>query len=169
MIYLYAAGLTLVNLVFWASILFNLPGTWLMVLLAAALEWWTGPETLFGGAILYAAAGLALLGEILEFALGASSARRAGGSKRGAALAILGGIAGAVLGTALPVPVLGTLIGACAGAFLGSLLGDVWAGRGLARSLSAGRGAASGRLWGTLAKLTAGAAIVALLAVAPLV
>src|SRR5262249_49723799 len=31
--------LTVLNLVFWVGILFNLPGTWLMVLVAAVLKW----------------------------------------------------------------------------------------------------------------------------------
>jgi hypothetical protein len=167
LIYAYVIGLTVLNLIFWLGILFNLPGTWLMVLLATLLEWWTPGETLFGQAILWSAAGLAAVGEILEFVLGAAGARRSGGSKRGAALAIVGGIIGAVMGTAIPAPILGTLIGACAGAFAGSLLGDLWAGRPLSHSLGSGRGAAFGRLWGTIAKMIVGGAIVVLLAAAP--
>jgi uncharacterized protein YqgC (DUF456 family) len=108
-----------------------------------------------------------VLGEILEFVLGAAGARKAGGSKRAAALAIMGGLLGAVLGTPLPIPIVGTLIGACLGAFAGSLLGDLWAGRPLLRSVGAGRGAAVGRLWGTIAKMLVGAVIVILLGAAP--
>lgn len=167
MIYAYVVGLTVLNVLLWLGILFNLPGTWLMVLLATLLEWWSPDEILFGRAVLWSAAGLAATGEILEFALGAAGARRSGGSKRGAALAIVGGIVGAVMGTAIPAPVLGTLIGACAGAFAGSLLGDLWAGRPLSHSLGSGRGAAVGRFWGTIAKMIVGGVIVALLAVAP--
>ena len=40
MIYLYAVLLTVLNLGFWVGILFNLPGTWLMVLVTALLKWW---------------------------------------------------------------------------------------------------------------------------------
>lgn len=166
MIYLYVTGLTALNLVFWAAILFNLPGTWLMVLLAAVVEWWQPDEFLFSWPVLYVAAGLALLGEVLEFWLGAAGSRRAGGSKRGAALAIVGGIVGAVMGTPF-VPILGTLIGACIGAFAGSLLGDIWAGRAIGHSIGAGTGAAAGRFWGTIAKMAVGGTIVVLLAVAP--
>lgn len=168
MIYLYVVGLTALNVIFWAAILFNLPGTWLMVLLAALIEWWQPDEFLFSQPVLYMAAGLALLGELLEFSLGAAGSRRAGGSKRGAGLAIVGGIVGAVLGTPL-APILGTLVGACVGAFAGSLLGDIWAGRPIGRSIDAGKGAAAGRLWGTIAKMAVGGAIVVLLATAPLV
>jgi len=167
-IYAYVIGLSLLNLLFWIGILFNLPGAWLMILCAALLEWWTPEQALFGMPVLIGATALATLGEVLEFVLGARGARQAGGSKRGAALAIVGGLVGAVLGTPL-APILGTLIGACVGAFAGSLLGDLWAGRTLAHSVVSGRGAAFGRLWGTVAKLGLGAAILGLLAVAPFV
>ena len=166
MVYLYVLIQTALNLVLWAGILFNLPGTWLMVLLAALIEWWT-PEPMFGAGVLYAATGLALLGEVLEFALGAVESRQAGGSKRGAALAIAGGLVGAILGTLVPIPVLATLIGASLGAFAGSVLGDLWAGRSVSRSLDAGRGAALGRLRGTLAKMIIGGVLVVGLAAAP--
>jgi uncharacterized protein YqgC (DUF456 family) len=166
MLYVYATFLTLCNLVFLAAVLFNLPGTWLMVLLAAAVEWWTPQEYFFGWPVLYAAAGLALLGEVFEFLFSATGTRQAGGSKRAAAIAILGGVVGAILGTALPLPIAGTLIGASLGAFAGSLLGDLWAGRPLFHSIGAGRGAAVGRFVGTVAKLALGTVIVVLLGVA---
>jgi hypothetical protein len=163
MIYVFATLLTVFNLVFWASILFGLPGTWLMILGAALVEWVTADVAMFGPTVLVAAVALAVLGEVLEFLLGAAGSRQAGGSGRAAALAIVGGIVGAVLGTAIPVPVLGTLIGACVGAFAGSLLGDLWAGRPLVHSLEAGRGAAVGRFWGTVSKAAVGGVIFVLL------
>jgi hypothetical protein len=166
MIYLYATLLTLLNLAFWAGILFGIPGIWLMVLVAALVEWAQPGEYMFSQTTLYVSAGLALLAELLEFLLGAAGARQAGGSKRGAGLAIVGGIVGAVLGTALPIPVLGTLIGASAGAFAGSLFGDRMAGRSMDQSVQAGRGAAIGRFWGTTAKMIIGAVVLVLLAVA---
>jgi uncharacterized protein YqgC (DUF456 family) len=166
MVYAYAVVLTVLNLLFWVGILFGLPGTWLMILASAVLEWWQPGPFMFSWTVLLVATGLALLGEVLEFVLGAAGARQAGGSKRAAALAIVGSLVGAVLGTALPVPVVGTLIGACLGAFAGSLLGDLWAGRPLFHSFEAGWGAAVGRFWGTIAKLIIGAMIVILLALA---
>jgi len=169
MLYVYASVLTLLNLVFWASILFGLPGIWLMVLAGVLIEWLQPGEYLFGWTVLYTAAGLALLGEVLEFLLGAAGARQAGGSKRGALLAIVGGIAGAIVGTAIPIPVVGTLVGACAGAFAGSLLGDRMAGRSFELSLQAGRGAAAGRFWGTAAKLIIGAIVLVMMTIAAFV
>lgn len=169
MIYLYGVLLTLVNLLFWFSILFNLPGAWLMILLAAIVEWWQPGEFMFSWTVLAVAVGFAALGEVLEFILGAAGARGAGGSKRAAALAIVGGFIGALAGTALPVPILGTVIGACAGAFLGSVAGDIWAGRTWFQSYAAGRGAAVGRFWGTIAKLAVGAIVFSLLSFAAFV
>ncbi len=166
MIYVYATILTISNLLFWASILFGLPGTWLMILAAAATDLWLVDEAMFGWPVLLTAVVLATLGEILEFYLGAAGSRAAGGSRRAAALAIAGGIIGAIVGTAFPVPLLGTLIGASLGAFIGSLLGDLWAGRPMFLSVEAGRGAAAGRFWGTVAKMAVGGVIVVILGVA---
>lgn len=167
--YVYAVVLLLLNVLFWFTILFNLPGTWMMVLAAVVAEWLLPGEFLFGLPVLYGAVGLALLAEVLEFGLGAAGARQAGGSKRAALLAIAGGVVGAVLGTAVPVPILGTLLGACAGAFAGSLVGDVWAGRSLGQSVEAGRGAAVGQFMGTVVKLVIGGVLVVLLGVAAFV
>lgn len=166
MVYVYAVVLAFVNLLFWFGILFNLPGAWLMILLAATLEWWQPGEFMFGWTVLLVAVGFAVLGEVLEFILGAAGAREAGGSKRAAALAIAGGFIGAIAGTALPIPILGTLIGACGGAFAGSVAGDVWAGRTWFQSYAAGRGAAVGRFWGTIAKLVVGGIVLVLLSAA---
>ncbi|HXH14492.1 MAG TPA: DUF456 domain-containing protein [Alphaproteobacteria bacterium] len=166
MVYVYAVGLTLLNLALWVGILFNLPGAWLMILFAALVEWWMPGQFMFSWTVLFVAVGLAGLGEVLEFLLGAAGSRRAGGSKRAAALAIVGSLVGGIMGTALPIPIVGTLIGACIGAFVGSLVGDLWGGRPLFRSFEAGWGAAVGRFWGTLSKLAVGGVIVVLLAVA---
>ena len=166
MVYVYALMLTLLNLACWFGILFNLPGTWLMILFPAILEWWQPGQFMFSWTTLCVAAGLAVCGEVLELVLGAAGSRQAGGSKRAAALAIVGSFVGGIVGTMLPVPIVGTLIGACLGAFGGSLLGDLWAGRPLFQSLEAGQGAAVGRFWGTVAKLAVGAVMMVILAIA---
>jgi uncharacterized protein len=128
MVCVFAAVLTVLNLVFWIGILFSLPGTWLMVLVTALLKWWQPEYVLVSWTVLGAATDLAALGEVLEFVLGAAGSCRAGGSKRAAALAILGSLVRGIAGTALPVPLVGTLIGACLGVFAGSLIGGC--GRG---------------------------------------
>jgi uncharacterized protein YqgC (DUF456 family) len=166
MVYVYAVVLTPLNVGFWFGIMFNLPGTWLMILFPAILEWWKPGLFMFSWTTLGVATGFAVLGEVLEFALGAVGSQQAGGSKRAAALAIVGSIVGGIAGIALPVPIVGTLIGACLGAFGGALIGDLWAGRSLFQSAEVGRQAAIGRFWGSVVKLAVGAVIVIILAIA---
>jgi uncharacterized protein len=166
MVYVYAVVLTLINLLCWVSILFGLPGTWLMILFPVLLKWWQPDQIMVSWTILGVAVGLAVLGEGLEFVLGAAGSRRTGGSTRGAALALVGSIVGGIMGIALPVPLVGPMLGACLGAFVGALLGNLWAGRTLFQSLSAGRGAAIGQFWGTVLKLAIGAVIAVMLAIA---
>ncbi len=169
MVYVYAVVLTLVNLLCWVGILFGLPGTWLMVLLPVLLKWWQPDQVMVSWTVLGIAAGLAVLGEVLEFVLGAAGARRTGGSTRGAVLALVGSIVGGIMGIALPVPLVGPLLGACLGAFVGALLGNLWAGRTLFQSFAAGQGAAIGQFWGTVLKLAIGAIIAVMLAIAAFV
>jgi uncharacterized protein YqgC (DUF456 family) len=138
MVYVSAVALTVLNLGLWVGILFNLPGTWLMVLVTAVLTWWQPEYVLVSWTVLGVAAALAVLGEGLEFALGVAGSRRVGGSTRGAALGIVDGLIGRIMGIVLPVPLLGTLFGACLGALVGSLIGDLWAGRPLFPSIEAG-------------------------------
>jgi hypothetical protein len=71
MVYVSAVVLTLLNLVFWVGMLFNLPGTWLMVLVTALLKWWQPG---------YVQVSWTVLGEVLEFVLGAAGSSRMGGS-----------------------------------------------------------------------------------------
>jgi hypothetical protein len=169
MVYVYAVVLTLMNLLCWVGILFGLPGTWLMVLCSVLLKWWRPDQFMMSWTVLGVAMGLAVLGEVLEFVLGAAGSRRTGGATRGAVLAIVGSIVGGIMGTALPVPLVGTMLGACLGAFAGALLGNLWAGRTLFQSFAAGRGAAIGWFWGTAAKLAIGAIMAVMLTIAVLV
>jgi uncharacterized protein YqgC (DUF456 family) len=168
-VYVYAVVLTLVSLLCWVGILFGLPGTWLMVLFPVLLKWWQPDQIMVSWTVLGVAAGLAVLGEVLEFGLGAAGSRRIGGSTRGAILALVGSIVGGILGIVLPVPLVGPLLGACLGAFVGALVGNLWAGRTLFQSLLAGRGAAIGQFWGTVLKLAIGAIMAVMLAIAAFV
>jgi uncharacterized protein len=165
MVYVYAAVLTCVNLLCWIGIMFGLPGTWLMILFPVLLKWWQPDQFMVSWTVLGVAVGLAMLGEGLEFVLGAAGARRTGGATRGAVLALVGSIVGGILGIALPVPLVGPMLGACLGAFSGALLGNLWAGRTLFQSFAAGRGAAIGQFWGTMLKLALGAIIALMLTI----
>lgn len=134
----------------------QLPGTWVMVLVMVGYAW-MHPGTI-GWPVLAAMALLAMVGEVLEFVSSSAGARRAGGSRRGAVLAIVGAVIGAIVGTVLlPVPIIGTIVGGCVGAGVGSLTGDRLAGRSWDAAWRAGQGAAKGKLWGTLIKVAVAA------------
>lgn len=144
--------------------LLQLPGNWLIVLVAALVAWWgwepVPEQRLIGWAPLFVLLAIAIAAEIAEFVLSAWGARRAGGTRRAAIYAMIGGIVGALVGSAiLPIPIVGTLVGAAVFAALGSFLGDRTEGRDVAVSMTAARGAAVGRLTASAAKLAAGVAM----------
>lgn len=152
----------------------QLPGTWLIVLLSALAAWWgwdaDAAERWIGWWTLAGLLSLAIVGEIIEAIAGAMGSRAAGGSKRGALLAIVGGIGGAILGTfVIPIPIVGTLTGAAIGAGLLSALGDKWAGRKWGEAVRGGSGAAVGKFAGSVVKLTIAGVMAAWVAVATLV
>ncbi|QDT15617.1 DUF456 family protein [Alienimonas californiensis] len=158
----------------WASTLFTLPGNWAVLALAAAWAYFMPKDEYgwgFGWGTVAVLAGLALIGEALEFAAGAAGAKKEGGSRRGMALSILGAMVGSLAGAAVgvPVPVVGPLIGAvgggAAGAFAGAYLGETWKGRHSRDAVQIGKGALIGRLVGTGGKLACGAVMVAVLGV----
>jgi uncharacterized protein YqgC (DUF456 family) len=114
--------------------------------------------------------GLAILGEIVEFAAGAAGAAKQGASRRAVVLSIVGAMVGSIAGLAIgaPVPILGSfimaLLGGAAGAFAGAYVGEAWKGRSDEERVAAGKGAFIGRLWGTVGKLASGAMMLAILA-----
>jgi len=100
-------------------VILGLPGLWVMVLGVIGYGWLTAFRTIGVGTI-GMVAGLALLGEIVEWWLGFGVARRYGGSRRAGWGALVGGLAGA--GVGVPIPVIGSVIGAFAGSFAGGAL-----------------------------------------------
>jgi uncharacterized protein YqgC (DUF456 family) len=164
--YLVAVILTLVNLGWLVTVVFSLPGTWLMVLstgIAAWIQWQPGRpmnDQAIGLWALLALVVLAFIGEVLEFVAGAAGAKKAGGSRRGAVAAIVGGVVGAIVGTfVIPIPVLGSLIGAGGGAGLAAWGIELAGGKTMEHSVRIGMGAGVGRLMGTVYKLAVGVAI----------
>ena len=158
----------------WLLTVLGMPGTWLRVAVAAFYAWLVPADSAAAvgwGAVL-AAAVLAALGELLEALAGVFGAAKAGGSKRGAVLALagslLGGLVGMVIG--LPIPLVGSLLAAVlaagAGAFLGAMIGEIWKGRRMNESWQVGKGAFWGRLLGTLAKVIVGSIMLAVLTAA---
>ncbi len=163
--YFWAFTLLAVCVLAWLTNLIGLPGNWIIVG-SAALFAWLSPTDADRGLSWTAVAvlgGLAVLGEIAEFVAGAVGAAKQGAGKRSVALAMIGAFAGSIVGLAIgtPIPFLGSfvmaLLGGAAGAFFGGYLGEAWKGRPHDTRIAVGRGAFTGRIWGTVAKLAVGA------------
>ena len=149
----------------WTGTMLTLPGNWLIVLWAALFAWIFPAEA--GRGIAWSTVGwlvgLAIVGEIVEFAASAVGAAKQGASRRAVLLSLVGATVGTVLGLAIgmPIPVVGPIVvavlGGAIGAFVGAYVGEWHAGRAEAERRAAGQGAFVGKLWGTLAKLVVGA------------
>lgn len=97
----------------------GLPGIWLLILGALAIEYFE--PTLLSCWTIGGVLGVAIVGEIIEFIAGSYGAAKSGGGWRAAVGAMIGTLVGAVLGTPL-IPPLGTILGAIAGAGLGAII-----------------------------------------------
>jgi uncharacterized protein len=136
----------------------QLPGLWLILAFCAGYAWATGGAYI-GVWTLVILLALAAVGEVLETLAAAAGAKKAGATKTGMLLAIVGAFVGGVVFTVLTVPVLGTLIGVCVGAFFGGFAGDVLRGRRQDQAVRSGIGAAIGRVFGTIIKVSFGVAM----------
>ena len=172
----FAVIFVLVLLACWLLTLFGLPGNWLMAALTAVYVWLV-PAKLslaIGWKSVVALFLLALLGEIIELLAGALGVAKAGGSRLGAATAVMGSIVGAFVGVivGLPIPLIGSIVAAvvCAGlgAMAGAVLGEVLTGRDLDTSWRVAKLAFWGRLAGTLGKVIVGAVMIAIVIIAML-
>jgi uncharacterized protein len=160
------------------SIIFSIPGAWIMLALAGVIEFcdqfYLPPERqqTFGWWVLGVCLGLVALSEVLEFAAGAAGAKSGGASRRGMIGALIGGIVGAIALTGLiPIPVIGSLIGAMVGSFAGAIIGEVSGEKPktVGGSMKPAIGATIGRLVGTMGKLMIAIAVWAALSVSAFV
>lgn len=149
----------------WLTNLFSLPGNWILLGMAALFAWLaseTGGHGI-GWMTVGIMAGLAVLGEVIEFFAGAAGAAKQGASRRSIVFSLIGGMAGSIGGAIVgfPVPVIGpviaALLGGAGGAFAGAYLGEKSIERPHSESMAVARGAFAGRLWGTVGKFAVGA------------
>lgn len=142
------------------SVIGGLPGAWIFLGFAAALEladhWWLGPGvTSIGWGFIAGGVFLAAVGELIEFLSGSLGVKSGGGSKRGMMGAFVGGIVVALLFTVLvPIPLVGTLLGALVGTFGGAWVGEISGREGIPpkAALKPAFAATVGRLVGTVVK-----------------
>jgi uncharacterized protein len=166
--------LIVVLLACWALTLLSLPGNWLMAAATAVYAYCRPADSPagIGWKVVAAVLVLAALGEVVELLAATVGTSRAGGSRRGAALALVGSIVGALVGVLVgfPIPLAGSVLAALLfaglGAMAGAILGEVWAGRTLGTSWQIGAAAFRGRLIGTLGKMLIGGLIVAVVVAA---
>ena len=172
----FALLLILVLLACWFLTLLGLPGNWLMVAATTAYAYLVPTQSVaaLGWKTVVALLVLAALGEMVELLAGAVGTVGAGGSRRGAVLALAGSVIGGILGMVfgLPVSVIGSILAAvlfaAMGATTGAILGETWSGKGLKASWRIGKAAFWGRLAGTLSKMLLGATIILVVVVAML-
>jgi hypothetical protein len=130
---------------------FRLPGTWLILLGAlgyaaythgAGIGWWS----------VGLLAGMALLGEVVEFFSSLWTARRTGASRRAGWYGLAGGIIGMIV-FSIPVPVIGTILGGALGCAIGAVIGELTVHDDLGRGLRVGVFSSIGHALGAVAKL----------------
>ena len=146
--------------------LITLPGVWLMLAVAVAMQW-VFPAAPFSWWTIGVCAGVALAGEVFEFV--ASPPRQESGRWTSGASARSSGLVGAIAGTFV-VPIIGSLVGAVLGAGIGGLIAErAWAGRPRRTPRRSGEAQAAGRLAASLVKAALTAAIGVALTVAAVV
>jgi uncharacterized protein YqgC (DUF456 family) len=165
----FALLLIVVLLACWPLTLLGMPGNWLMAAATALYAYLVPAQSIaaLGWKTVVALLVLAALGEIVELLAGAFGVAKAGGSRRGALMALVGSIVGGILGifVGVPIPLIGSVVAAVLfaglGAMAGAALGETSAGRDAGASWRIAKLAFWGRLAGTLGKVILGAVMIA--------
>lgn len=158
--------LGLVCLTALASLLFGLPGTFLIVVAALVYAWATGFAAVHWATIAWLLL-LALLGEGIEFFAAAAGAAGDRPSRRVTICVLAGGFAGGIIGAPFLFGV-GALLGALLGAFASAVLAVASEGGGAGSALTTGWAAMRGRLLGFVLKTAIAVVMLVVLAVAVL-
>lgn len=137
---------------------FQLPGTWLILLAAVGYDGFYGFDR-FDWKWLLALGAVAVVAEVFDTLAGAFIARKAGASRQAMVGALLGGFIGMVSLT-IPVPIIGTIIGGIVGCFIGAVVGELSVRNDYAAGARVGLTAVIGRVLGLFAK-TAAAMVIA--------
>jgi uncharacterized protein len=142
------------------SLIFGLPGNFI-ILADSVLYGWYGGFREITIKIIIVLILLAILGEIFEFALGVLGAKKHRARKSAIAGSIAGGIVGGICGAPFLFGI-GSILGAFLGAFAGAFLVEFFRGKGLDQAIESGRGAFLGRVGGTITKGAIGMVMIAI-------
>ncbi len=146
------------------SLVFGLPGTFLIVLAALVYGWASGFAAVGWSTVGWLLA-MAVTAEAIEFAASASGMGGRRPSRRVAAAAIVGALAGGIAGAPLLFG-LGALLGALAGAFVGASIAAGSEGQSAVEAFRAGLAAMCGRFLGFVVKVSIAAVMLVVLAFA---
>lgn len=158
MLYVFAAICIALMILSLMLIVFGLPGNWVILILTALWAFFTDAPG-FSLQVFALLAGMAVLGELVEFAAGYYGVKRFGGSSKGS----VGGMIGALVGAVLCAPLFfgfGALLGALAGGFTGCFLVEKGAGTATNTAARAAFGATLGRFGGFVVKLGIGVGMI---------
>ena len=154
-------GLILFYIVLFGSLLLTfigLPGNWLLVVMALIVTL-IGKLGSFGWNHFFIVLGLAVVGEIVESALGLVVVARKGGTRWGVLGSLAGGFGGVVLGAAI-IPPIGSLVLGFVGAFAGAVAGEYFRSQQTEEALRIGFWSFVGRAMAIMGKALAGLGIV---------
>jgi uncharacterized protein YqgC (DUF456 family) len=164
--YVLLALYILVSLAGLVSLIFGLPGTFI-ILGASVLYGWYGGFSDITVRVIILLVVLALAGELIEFLLGILGSKKYESSNRAIVGSIIFGIIGAVMGAPFFFGI-GAVIGAFAGAFAGAILMELSQGKKMDEAIKSGWGAFLGRVAGTISKGAVGIAMIAITVLAVL-
>jgi len=164
--YVLLAFYILVSLAGLVSLVFGLPGTF-VILGASVLYGWYGGFSEITVRVIILLVVLALAGELIEFLLGILGSKKYESSNRAIVGSIIFGIIGAVMGAPFFFGI-GAVIGAFAGAFAGAILMELSQGKKMDEAIKSGWGAFLGRVAGTISKGAVGIAMIAITVLAVL-
>lgn len=157
--YVVLAFYLLVSLAGLVSLIFGLPGNFVILGASLLFGWYGGFQEITVKIIIILIV-LALAGELIEFLLGIAGSKKYESSNRAIVGSIIFGIIGAVLGAPFFFGI-GAVVGALAGAFAGAIIVELSQGKKMDEALKSGWGAFIGRVAGTISKGAVGIAMIA--------
>jgi len=140
----------LVSIIALVSLLFGVPGNFIVLAASVLYGWYGGFEQITVRVVIILAC-LALFAELLEFVLGIAGAKKWKSSNKALIGSFVLGIFGAIAGAPFFFGA-GAVVGAFAGAFLGAYIVDYFMTKDSIRALHSGVGALIGKVGGFFAK-----------------